>query len=125
MLNLDALESAARAATPGPWNVFYKHKYDEWHVSLPEPNSSMRLALWRGGCPTRNPQADATHIAACDPATILTLCKIARAAVGYMRLRSEREPNCANVDAFAQWCEDMSQAHADLMAALRDGGLID
>ncbi len=51
--------------TPGPWTVFYKHKYDEWHVSVPTGgDTSMKLALFPFGIRTQNPGADARLIAA-------------------------------------------------------------
>lgn len=50
--------------TPGPWTCFYKHKYDEWHVSLPVPGSSMKVALCSDGIQSNNREADAHLIAA-------------------------------------------------------------
>ncbi|MCA0032701.1 hypothetical protein [Mesorhizobium sp. B263B2A] len=50
--------------TPGPWSCFYKHKYDEWHVSLPITGSSMKLALCPDGIQSENREADAHLIAA-------------------------------------------------------------
>lgn len=48
--------------TPGPWSVFYKHKYDEWHVSVPLESGGMKLGLFLDGCPTG--EHDARLIAA-------------------------------------------------------------
>lgn len=50
--------------TPGSWDVFHKHKYDEWHVSVPVSGSSMRLGLFNNGIRSENPEADARLIAA-------------------------------------------------------------
>ncbi len=50
--------------TPGPWQAFYKSKYDEWHVSIPMPGSSMGWALFDDGVRSENPEADARLIAA-------------------------------------------------------------
>ena len=50
--------------TPGPWEAFYKRKYDEWHVSVPMEDSSMRLGLFADGVKTTCPKADAYLIAA-------------------------------------------------------------
>lgn len=50
--------------TPGPWNVFYKSKYDEWHVSVPMSSGSMKWALFDDGIRSENPEADARLIAA-------------------------------------------------------------
>lgn len=47
--------------TPGPWVVFYKAKYDEWHVSVPA--FGMKLALFPDGIRTENHEADARLIA--------------------------------------------------------------
>ena len=48
--------------TPGPWRAFYKHKYDEWHVSL--PGQGLRLGLFQNGLVSENREADAHLIAA-------------------------------------------------------------
>ena len=50
--------------TPAPWKVFYKHKYNEWHVALPTPGKAMMLGLFENGIQTENPEADARLIAA-------------------------------------------------------------
>lgn len=50
--------------TPGPWSVFYKSKYDEWHVSVPLSTGSMKWALFDDGIRSENPEADARLIAA-------------------------------------------------------------
>lgn len=50
--------------TPGPWTCFYKHKYDEWHVSLPMTGGNMKLALCPDGIQSGNREADAHLIAA-------------------------------------------------------------
>jgi hypothetical protein len=52
--------------TPGQWKVFHKHKYDEWHVSVPKSDSNMTIGLFEHGIPTENPEADARLIA-CAP----------------------------------------------------------
>lgn len=48
--------------TPGEWVCFYKHKYNEWHVSVPVEGSSFKLGLFENGVPTG--EADARLIAA-------------------------------------------------------------
>ena len=50
--------------TPGPWEVFYKAKYDEWHVSIPIKQGGMTWALSDDGVRSENPEADAHLIAA-------------------------------------------------------------
>ena len=37
--------------TPGAWSVFYKPKYDEWHVAVPLAGTTMKRALWGDGIP--------------------------------------------------------------------------
>lgn len=78
--------SLAMKPTPGPWECFYKRKYDEWHVSLPLQGQSMRLALFDNGCPTERPEADASFIAACHPEALHALLE-------------EREAMQAKIDA--------------------------
>lgn len=65
------------AHTPGPWEYFYKPKYDEHHVSLPLPGQTMRLALFVDGCPSERPEADARLIAAA-PEMLAVLLKLRR-----------------------------------------------
>jgi len=50
--------------TPGPWEAFFKHKYDEWHVSIPMSDGGMRWALFDDGVRSENPEGDARLIAA-------------------------------------------------------------
>ena len=50
--------------TPGPWVCFYKHKYDEWHVSVPILHSATKWALFDDGVCSDNPEADARIISA-------------------------------------------------------------
>jgi hypothetical protein len=56
--------TAGLCHTPGPWECFYKHKYDEWHVSVPLAEGSMKLALFDDGVRSENPEADARLISA-------------------------------------------------------------
>jgi hypothetical protein len=58
------LDGIVRQHTPGPWACFYKHKYDEWHVSVPMSEGSMKWALFDDGVRSENPEADARLIAA-------------------------------------------------------------
>lgn len=37
--------------TPGPWKSFYKIKYDEWHVAIPDRKSNMLWPLFKDGVP--------------------------------------------------------------------------
>jgi hypothetical protein len=65
--------------TPGPWTAFYKHKYQEWHVSVPMQSGGMLLGLFPDGVPTENPEADA-HLIAAAPELLAALEKIERQA---------------------------------------------
>lgn len=38
----------------GPWKFFYKHKYKEWHVSIPSGNKKIMIALFPDGCKIGN-----------------------------------------------------------------------
>lgn len=69
--------------TPGPWAAFYKHKYDEWQVSVPERGSSMKRALFQQGVLTEHPEADARLIAAAPEllAALIDLVELADAAM--------------------------------------------
>ena len=58
------VERVVMQHTPGPWACFYKHKYDEWQVTVPMSCSSMKLALFNDGVRSENPEADARLISA-------------------------------------------------------------
>lgn len=68
--DLDALEAVARAATPGPWTINWEtYEYhagmpDKWASSINGPEASEFADL---------DSADAEHIAAFDPPTVLAL----------------------------------------------------
>jgi len=66
-------EALAAGPTPGPWDSFYKHKYDEWHVSVPMAQGNMKWAMFDDGCRTERPEEDAKYIAACNPANVAAL----------------------------------------------------
>lgn len=55
--------------TPGPWTCFYKRKYNEWRVSLPDGDSSMRIGF---SVDTNYPEGDA-HLIAAAPEMLETL----------------------------------------------------
>lgn len=81
MIDLDAIEQAARAATPGPWETGEAHPegipyvgarfMDEVYSRVSSPYMS------RAGCETI---ADAAFIALANPATVLVLIERLRAA---------------------------------------------
>jgi hypothetical protein len=67
--------------TPGPWEVFYKAKYDEWHVSVPMSEGNMRWGLFDDGVRSENPEADARLIAAAPE--LLEALKLAQSIIGH------------------------------------------
>jgi hypothetical protein len=48
---IDEIRARCEAATPAPWNYFYKNKYREHHVSVPIEGSSFTEAIFPDGCP--------------------------------------------------------------------------
>ena len=86
--------------TPGPWVAFFKHKYGEWHVSVPVDGSSMLLGLFPNGVPTSNAEADAKLIAAA-PDLLAALEAICADPYGCPfcdsgRLRNQNKPHDEN-----------------------------
>lgn len=107
-LDIEALKAVALAATPGPWDYFFKHKYNEHHVSLPIEGSGMRRALFQSGCKTDRPVEDAQFIAAANPAAVLALIE---------RLeRTER-----NRDMWKAQCERQAEALEKQARAAKTG----
>jgi hypothetical protein len=81
------------AHTPGPWTCFYKHKYDEWHVSVPVSEGTMKLALFDDGVRSENPEADARLIAAAPD--LLAALRDAVAALG--GIKSDNVPESVRI----------------------------
>lgn len=103
MINLSAIESAARAATPGPARNSI--------CGLPECKGKREC----DGCVARRIYAPALAFAvAADPATVLALVRIARAAV---------EWDNAATDGKYSW-DDFAAVEQKLIDALRDAGLL-
>ena len=83
--------------TPAPWECFYKHKYNEWHVTVPAKNSGCwRIGLFSDGVPgdtDEEREGNARLIAAAPD--LLAACNEAigivadRAAGGRMLTRQE------------------------------------
>ncbi len=86
-MNLDKIESAAKAATPGPWRYIsasaghenYVYAPQERYASLPGNPSPVKVA-WLPPSHDGSDKRDAAHIANMDPQTVLKLVAIARAA---------------------------------------------
>lgn len=79
MIDLDALEAAARAATPGPWLTA-----EDWpgngrrYIVESKQRSVASTRTWDND----NTDADAAYIAAANPAIVLTIIARLRAAEG-------------------------------------------
>jgi len=89
-LDLDDLESKAKAATPGPWNVFVCDDGKQWTgwplcisaTNVLNSNGDERVIVrtggfypyeWDNGTSQDEANANAAHIAAASPATTLAL----------------------------------------------------
>lgn len=96
------LASKQIAHTPGPWNVFYKSKYDEWHVSVPMATGSMKWALFDDGIRSENPEADARLIAAAPD--LLAAAQAAWNCIG------ELPPTQARVEVGQMLCAAIKKA---------------
>lgn len=118
MIDLDRIESAARAATPGKRMAITS----EW-----ESRGWVAIVGKYFICPSDAEAAiyddvfDAAYIAAADPQTVLALVRIAKAAAEYEGLRNHP---CIDRMTFEQWADIAGQRHAELLAALRDAGLL-
>lgn len=92
-LSREQLE-ALKGHTPGPWEVFPKMKYNEWHVSVPIEGTLLRLGLFADGVPSNNPEADARLIGAAPDLLNTALAALARAEAAEAErdrlLRSDR-----------------------------------
>lgn len=84
-LSREQLE-ALKGHTPGPWKVFPKLKYNEWHVSVPMEGTQMRLGLFADGVPGNNPEADARLIGAAPDLLNTALAALARAEAAEAQL---------------------------------------
>ncbi len=81
-MNLDELESVARAATPGPWHVDPDDRRDmSWNRHIMSgPSMAVCFMAHSDGKDPERDEATARHIAGCDPQTILKLIAVAKAA---------------------------------------------
>ena len=77
-IDLDKLEAAAKAATSGPW-VATKEYANRWGVS-PSPTDIYPVASVYGHGDLTKIEADATYIAATNPAAVLELIRRLRDA---------------------------------------------
>lgn len=101
--------------TPGPWNVFYKSKYDEWHVSTPIDGSSMKRALFPDGIRTDNPEADARLIAAAPE--LLEALQVLSERIAYYASLAEGEATNIEQWAYTDGSSDVAKARAAIAKA--------
>lgn len=101
MLSREQLE-ALKGHTQGPWEVFPKLKYNEWHVSVPMEGAQMRLGLFADGVPGNNPEPDARLIAAAPDLLNTALAALARAEAAEARVR-DLERVLRNASATLGW----------------------
>lgn len=117
MINLDALESAARAATPVAWIA-------TWMTD--QGNTLTCLGLSENEVLRYAKSGPATPLYATDPATVLALCRIARAAI--VRHKADEAlqmaEDDASPDAYFSALKDHNKAWAAEADALRDAGLL-
>jgi len=71
---LDALEAAAKAATPGPWEAYHGEEHHIIRSFKNKPYSSNgQIIAWCGKMGTEHDWPTAAYIAAANPAAILEL----------------------------------------------------
>lgn len=86
-MNLIELEEKARAATPGPWVNFYEGGGD--HIVQQVSLDETEVAVLHSSCSLSNSEsfetasANASFIAAANPATVLALIEVAMAAKAF------------------------------------------
>lgn len=123
--DIRALLDAAAKATPGDRVAFYKHKYDEWNVSLPIEGSTMRWALFDDGIRTERPEADAKFIAAASPDVVASLARIALAAEEVSLLKTAiSHAATQGSEAFIDACIKLGLAENAMNDALLAAGLL-
>jgi len=99
-LDLDDLESKAKAATPGPWNVFVCDDGKQW-TGWPLCISATRTSQDEAN-------ANAAHIASANPETMLALIALIR------RLQAENEASRQNTSwMFAEKLAELSRLRAE------------
>mgnify|MGYP007069482751 CR=1 FL=1 len=71
MIDLNKIEAAAKSATPGPWECGEDADHEWYFTEQGNADSSI-------GWTVVNAEANATHIAASDPATVLGMVSMIR-----------------------------------------------
>lgn len=72
-LDLDKLEATARAAAPGPWDWADDDRYQAASQRIFVLHGKWQLDIASVREWEQNDDANARHIAACDPTTVLAL----------------------------------------------------
>lgn len=124
-LDLDALEAVARAATPGPWRTGWDGQ--EFYV-IPESSTDLwdrvaefTFAIYPGSSDQQDEcdTANAKHIAAFDPATVLALIERVREAEARVAFAAAIVSGDATFDRYAEL--DAAKATIErVREALRD-----
>ena len=83
-IDLDALEAAARAATPGPWQEFAESG-DWWMAGVDNEGGPLDTVIPDTGPSTGIAQETIDYIAALNPAAVLALIARLRAAEAALR----------------------------------------
>jgi len=98
-------------ATPGPWVAFYKHKYNQWHVSIPIENSNLTRPLFDEGVGTENPEADAKLVAHLrnHAEAYVALEEAARPFTNYINKTTERIPTESDWLAFGKALRELEK----------------
>lgn len=111
-INLDKLRRMAEAATPGPWDITGN---GDWKREVRGPDWNV---AWCGHMSTLRAHADATYIAAVNPATVIALLdRLERAEAkrdaAYRALAASMEDAEEDCDC------DVCATHATAIAAAR------
>jgi hypothetical protein len=124
-LDLDDLESKAKAATPGPWTVFVCDDGKQWTgwplcisaTNVLNSNGDERVIVrtggfypyeWDHGTSQDEANANAAHIASANPETMLALIALIR------RLQAENEASRQNTSwMFAEKLAELSRLRAE------------
>jgi hypothetical protein len=89
MIDLDAIESAAKAATPGPWSAmrWSGNAWPDAHISVGADEHGSRMAIAMNTRYAKRPEEDMNYISTMNPTTTLALVEEVR------RLREYHEAN--------------------------------
>lgn len=104
MEDIDKMEAVARAATPGPWIVpHHGLSVHQKHA----PCTAVAFTMSRSGG-LENHSANAEHIATFNPATVLRLLAVVRAAREAFVVMDLAHPNDERTDALEAALKELS-----------------